>query len=495
MHREVRERGLEGRRRRRCPRTRRRRPGRALAGGAHVLGLVVDRAVETELAGQPLALLRSARDADHPAAPVFASCAATEPVAPGGARHGHGLALLRLRDLLQAEVRRQGRDAEHAQRPRRRRVRRDLADRPVSLRDGVVLPSEQADERVALAEVGGAALDDLRRAHAAHHLAEPDRRHVARAIGHPGAHRGVERQIEVADQELALAELRHGRLAQLEVRRLDHALGPEAKQPLAVQSLVHSLSSLVPGPRDVVGYATRADGARTGGGRSRPCAAAGARTPRTANATASFPPRSPTRSSREDSSACSCRRRSAAARATRRRSSRRSRSSRAPTRPRAGASPRVRRAGWWRPTWTRPPAREVFGAGARSRAACSPRAGGAQSTADGYSVSGRWAFASGVDHCDWLMGGCLVLENGTPADGRRGPARHPARAVPGGRGRGARHLERLRPARHGQPRHGGPRRAGARGAHGVAVHRRAARARAALRVPGVRAARAGDRRA
>lgn len=29
-----------------------------------------------------------------------------------------------------------------------------------------------------------------------------------------------------------------------------------------------------------------------------------------------------------------------------------------------------------------------------------------------YRVSGRWPFASGVDHCDWVMGGCLVQEAG-----------------------------------------------------------------------------------
>src|SRR5204863_8148906 len=34
--------------------------------------------------------------------------------------------------------------------------------------------------------------------------------------------------------------------------------------------------------------------------------------------------------------------------------------------------------------------------------------------ADGYRVSGRWPFSSGVDHCDWVMGGCVVIEDGSP---------------------------------------------------------------------------------
>jgi alkylation response protein AidB-like acyl-CoA dehydrogenase len=60
-------------------------------------------------------------------------------------------------------------------------------------------------------------------------------------------------------------------------------------------------------------------------------------------------------------------------------------------------------------------ARDVFGdAGSVSGGVFAPR-GRAQSAPGGYSVSGRWAFASGVDHCDWLMGGCFVLENGAPA--------------------------------------------------------------------------------
>jgi alkylation response protein AidB-like acyl-CoA dehydrogenase len=34
--------------------------------------------------------------------------------------------------------------------------------------------------------------------------------------------------------------------------------------------------------------------------------------------------------------------------------------------------------------------------------------GRAHATGDGYRVTGRWAFASGCEHCTWLMGGCLL---------------------------------------------------------------------------------------
>jgi alkylation response protein AidB-like acyl-CoA dehydrogenase len=32
----------------------------------------------------------------------------------------------------------------------------------------------------------------------------------------------------------------------------------------------------------------------------------------------------------------------------------------------------------------------------------------------GFRVSGRWPFASGSEHCSWLMGGCLVRDDGPP---------------------------------------------------------------------------------
>jgi indole-3-acetate monooxygenase len=40
--------------------------------------------------------------------------------------------------------------------------------------------------------------------------------------------------------------------------------------------------------------------------------------------------------------------------------------------------------------------------------------GRARPERDGYRVSGRWAFASGCQHSSWLMGGCIVLDGGTP---------------------------------------------------------------------------------
>ena len=31
-----------------------------------------------------------------------------------------------------------------------------------------------------------------------------------------------------------------------------------------------------------------------------------------------------------------------------------------------------------------------------------------------YRITGRWPFSSGVDHCDWLLGGCIVERDGAP---------------------------------------------------------------------------------
>ena len=40
--------------------------------------------------------------------------------------------------------------------------------------------------------------------------------------------------------------------------------------------------------------------------------------------------------------------------------------------------------------------------------------GRAEIVEGGYRVSGRWPFASGCEHCDWLVGGCTVFEGEKP---------------------------------------------------------------------------------
>ncbi len=45
-------------------------------------------------------------------------------------------------------------------------------------------------------------------------------------------------------------------------------------------------------------------------------------------------------------------------------------------------------------------------------------AGTAERVPGGYRVTGRWPFASGCRHADWMLGVCVITENGTPVPGR-----------------------------------------------------------------------------
>jgi len=59
-------------------------------------------------------------------------------------------------------------------------------------------------------------------------------------------------------------------------------------------------------------------------------------------------------------------------------------------------------------------AREIYGTTDAVVAGGLRPSGIAHAAAGGYRVSGRWGFASGIDHCAWWNGGCVVYEDGAP---------------------------------------------------------------------------------
>ena len=66
-------------------------------------------------------------------------------------------------------------------------------------------------------------------------------------------------------------------------------------------------------------------------------------------------------------------------------------------------------------------AREVFADPTAPTAGIAAPAGAAVPVDGGMRVSGRWPFASGITHCDWLWAGCLVMEAGRPRMTPMGP--------------------------------------------------------------------------
>ena len=66
-------------------------------------------------------------------------------------------------------------------------------------------------------------------------------------------------------------------------------------------------------------------------------------------------------------------------------------------------------------------AREVYADPTVPSAGIAAPAGAATRVAGGVKVSGRWPFASGIAHCDWVFAGCLVMENGKPRMTEHGP--------------------------------------------------------------------------
>jgi alkylation response protein AidB-like acyl-CoA dehydrogenase len=66
-------------------------------------------------------------------------------------------------------------------------------------------------------------------------------------------------------------------------------------------------------------------------------------------------------------------------------------------------------------------AREVFADPSAPVAGIAAPAGGAVRVDGGVRVSGRWPFASGITHSDWVWAGCLVMEGGQPRMTPHGP--------------------------------------------------------------------------
>jgi len=66
-------------------------------------------------------------------------------------------------------------------------------------------------------------------------------------------------------------------------------------------------------------------------------------------------------------------------------------------------------------------AKEIFPDPTAPSAGIAAPAGAAVRVDGGLRVSGRWPFASGITHCDWVWGGCMVMENGRPRMTPRGP--------------------------------------------------------------------------
>ena len=66
-------------------------------------------------------------------------------------------------------------------------------------------------------------------------------------------------------------------------------------------------------------------------------------------------------------------------------------------------------------------AREVFANPDAPIALVAEPAGAAVETADGVRVSGRWRFASGVTHANWIVLGCIMMDGGQPRMTEHGP--------------------------------------------------------------------------
>jgi len=68
-----------------------------------------------------------------------------------------------------------------------------------------------------------------------------------------------------------------------------------------------------------------------------------------------------------------------------------------------------------------PGAKEIFADPTAPSAGIAAPIGAAVRVDGGFQISGRWPFASGITHCEWVFAGNLVMENGQPKMTPHGP--------------------------------------------------------------------------
>ncbi|MNR13137.1 hypothetical protein D3C85_1295250 [compost metagenome] len=155
---------------------------------------------------------------------------------PRRRRDHQGLARLGLQHVGDAEIGGQAGHPQHREIGGQRQARRTMdRTQPLFMHHRVVGPAaRQRRDDVALLETFGSGLLDHAQGQATHDLAQPDGRQIALAVVHPGPIGRVQRQVDGANQDLGILEVRHRRLDQLKVAVLDQALRPLTKNPLTI---------------------------------------------------------------------------------------------------------------------------------------------------------------------------------------------------------------------------------------------------------------------
>ena len=218
--------------------------GRRLAHGVGEIArrLVVDGVVDLRHVLQPFALRLRTGGADHGAALGLGDLADHRAHRARGGGDEHRLAVFQFTDLEQACV---GGEPRHAERAQIGRERSEAWIDLLEVRAGGDVPFAPAAEMAdmvadfPLVVVGG---DHLADGAARQHFADLEAIHIARAVGHPPAHIGIDGHIAVADQNLARAGGGDGLLDQLEIGRGGHAGRAGFEQNFTVLLIAHGAS-------------------------------------------------------------------------------------------------------------------------------------------------------------------------------------------------------------------------------------------------------------